>query len=183
MFLFYICSVEIGEDLFLRKLMWIPMNNVDVDRHHHMFFKCDDCKPLLKACQFFGHQSDIECHAPTLDTIYDKPVCSSVNCAENDFMKPTHCLVQTFCDENYNRVTVHFECVQQAELFFVKFPAKQCLDSDVVWCRFLAVIHFFISLESINSFFPTELVVTKKVLASGYERLYFVTGVLSDHSG
>lgn len=172
--------VAIGEDRFLRNLMWIPRHGADVDRHHQLYFKCHTCRPLQMACQFFGHSSDIECHAPALDTIYDQPVCNLDDCPQKDFMKPTHNLVQTFCDADFNRVNVYFTNTEQVESFFVRFPAKQCLDRDVVYCRFLAVIQFYQSLEASNTFFPSELVVRKETTASGLEKLYFVIGALSD---
>ena len=172
--------MEINDGLFLRKLMWVPMADLEDDRHHHIYFKCDHCRPLKKACQFYKHYSDLCCEAPILNTLYDKPVCNNEDCPEQDFLKVTHKLTQAFCDGNFDRIFIFFDSVAQAEDFFVHFPAKECLESSYVWAKYSAIVQFHKSLVSSCTFLPIDIVISRK---PGTERLYYVSGTLPSQIG
>ena len=160
--------------------MWIPGNGAEDDRHHLIYFKCSYCKGQKRACQFFGHYSDLYCDAPSLQTVYDKPICSLAECQGSDFMRPTHSLTQIFCDENFDWHYVFFETVEQAELFFTHYPAQECLDDNIIWLRFLSVSQFHRSLELSGCFVPTNIVVTEIKAASGVKKLIYNAGTLSN---
>ena len=115
-----------------------------------------------------------------LKTIYDTPVCNNVKCPEEDFMVPTHNLYQIFCDESGDWFNVFFEDVEAVESFFVKFPAKKCLEDDRVWCKFISVIQYYDSLRRFNQFKPLELSVRNEVMSDGTNRIYYVSGFLPD---
>ena len=160
--------------------MWIPQNSVDDDRHHQIIWKCGHCKPLKKSCQFFGHFNETVCEAPRLKTRNDQPVCNYSDCPVEDSMKPTHNLYQTFCDASWNFFFVFFQDVNQVEMFFSKFPAKLCLEDNLVWCKFLSVIQYHKSLKACNQFKPLKITIRKESMSDGTERFYYVSGYLPD---
>ena len=160
--------------------MWIPQFKPDEDRHHQIFFRCSDCKPLKKACQFFGHVSDIVCDSEKLKTVFDTPLCSSKDCPIKGFMQPTHNLYQVFCDEDGNRFNVFFENIAQVERFFQRFPAKACLFDGKTWCKFLAIEQYHHALIATNEKKLTELTLRKVPIEYGYFKFVYVSGFLSD---
>lgn len=163
--------------------MWIPDNHVGDDKHHHIFFTCSKCKGQKRACQFFGHTTEQICGSSSLRTIYDKPVCNSNNCQELDFLRPTHSLSQIFCDENLDWHRVFFANAEQAELFFINYPAQQCLDNDITWFSFLAISQFYRLLNVSGKFLSTDIVVSEEITPSGSKKLFYVSGFLPNRLG
>lgn len=179
-FLFVGLSVALSDSVVLLDCMGVPRKDISVERHHQMFFKCSHCLPLRMACQFFGHCSEEVCTSSSLPTVYDKAICSEENCPDKDFMVPTHNLLQFFCDENLDGFCVYFEDTIHVEQFFSKFPAKDCLENDAIWCKLLSVAQHHQSLLDHNVFRQCQIVVRKKMRSSQFYRWYYVSGSLSD---
>ena len=163
----------------LKKCMWIPPFQENEDRFHQIFLRCDHCKPLKKSCQYYGHMCpETICLEQKLKTIQDRPVCEYPECPKQDFLKPTHNLYQTFCDENSNRFPVFFPSVEKVESFFRYFPANQCLENDVVWCKFSAIIHYHNGLLNCGETKMIEITLKKEKISFGRERFVYVSGFL-----
>ena len=169
-----------GGNLAVRRCMWIPPSNIDDDRHHHIYFRCGTCRPLKRACQYFGHLSDIVCNEPKLATINDSPVCRSEVCSSDGFMIPTHCFYQTFSDVNGNRFFVFFQTVKEVESFFQRFPAKLCLQDDRTWCKFLTIMYQHRTLLAHSQTKMMDLTVREVPFGNDFVRCNYVAGFLSD---
>ena len=164
----------------LKKGMWMPPSDVSEDRFHQIYYRCKHCKPLKKACQYFGHVSEMVCEEPQLKTVNDIPVCEDRNCPNQDFMLATHNLCQTFYDEEWNWFNVFFTDVEQVNLFFRHFPANRCLQDDKTWCQFVAIVQHHKSLEAFKILKMIELTLKVEKLKNGVERLVYVSGFLQN---
>ena len=161
--------------------MWLPQHDPAEDRYYHFFHRCDYCRPLKRACQHFGHVSpSCECGEPKLKTVQDRPVCEIPGCPKQDFLRPTHNLYQTFCDEEWNWFHVFFENVEQVESFFRHFPAEVCLNNSRVWCKFVSIVQYHKSLYASGEQKLSEITLKKERKGNGPERFVYISGFLSD---
>lgn len=159
--------------------MWIPRHDAQEDRHHQIFFRCTSCRQLLRACQFFGHCSEVDCDEPRLKTVNDAPICTNSKCKDPDFMVVSHCLYQVFSDKEGNRFNIFFGNPNEVDSFFRNLSAKLCLQDDAVWCKFNALVHYHRILQAHNQFRMTEITVKSKSLGNGLYRYDYISGSLN----
>ena len=141
-----------------------------------MYYKCSDCRPPTRACQYFGHLNEETCELQRGLTVMDKPVCSQTACTNNEFLIPSHSLYQRFLDENMNNLFVFFTEPRETDHFFKDFPAKDCLENDDVWCNFLSTRCWHLSKQNCNDPCFFDVVLFHDPAAS--MRYYYVSGTL-----
>ena len=176
-----------GESTYYAHLAWVPPE--DQEFHHQLLFKCPTCHSTTRACQFYGHLSQVhDCTWPKRNTVYDKPVCNKCSNLDKDlyeqnqtdltFLYPSHNLYQSFVDRNMNLVFIFFDGPDLVDLFFGEFTAEKCFSSRSTGVNFLSTAQWHLRRfrNQVPLYFPLSF--ESRAQGKDHFRYYYLSGNL-----